>query len=352
MNAFMGSNNETLNLFADLNQISIRLVLRSEFDRYKSVLEKEHYLGCPAFIGHSLHYVAVHNNNWVALLSFSAAALKCKSRDGWIGWCPPYQWQRLHLIANNTRFLILPSGLRKNLASKVLSLCLKRISQDWLEHFGHPLLMVETFVDPDRFKGTCYLANGWLNLGQTKGFQKINRTYVKHDHPKLVFVKLLHRRARQILRFPILDEFFKNGVAKMTLNKKQVKSLFECIKKVKDPRSLLGLRHHMLPLMAVCVCAVLCGAAGYSSIADWAKNLTKTMRKKLRLRKEGKEYIVPSESTIRRFLMNLEPNQLNSVLNSWTQSMTDEKDIAIDGKTMRGTSKKKGTNPRFRCHDT
>ncbi len=81
MNVFMGSNNETLNLFADLNQISIRLVSRSESDRYKSVLEKKHYLGCPVFIRHSLHYVAVRNNNWAALLSFSAAAIKCKSRD-------------------------------------------------------------------------------------------------------------------------------------------------------------------------------------------------------------------------------------------------------------------------------
>jgi len=93
-------------------------------------------------------YVAHHDNRWLALLGWGAAALKCKARDQWIGWTQALKLQRLALVANNSRFLILPDVNVPNLASRVLALNLKRLSDDWLETHGHPIYLAETFVDP------------------------------------------------------------------------------------------------------------------------------------------------------------------------------------------------------------
>ena len=119
-------------------------------------MQAHHYLGSLAKIGENLWYVATHLDEWVALLSFSPAELKCGARDRWIGWNFRHQYSRLNLLTNNSRFLILPEWHYQNLASKTLSLCLKRLSGDWQTYFGHPLLLVETFVDPARFLGTLY----------------------------------------------------------------------------------------------------------------------------------------------------------------------------------------------------
>jgi hypothetical protein len=102
-------------------------------------MQAYHYLGSLAKIGETLWYVATYLGEWVALLSFSSAALKCGARDRWIGWNFRHQYSRLNLLTNNSRFLILPAWHYPNLASKTLSLCLKRLSVDWLAHFGHPL---------------------------------------------------------------------------------------------------------------------------------------------------------------------------------------------------------------------
>lgn len=326
----------------NLSLIEVRPIIADEVEQYKVLLSKYHYLGCPAFIGETIRYVAIFQDRWVALLSFSSAALKISTRDRWIGWQTCFKWQRLHLVANNTRFLILPGCSIKNLASKVLSKCLKRLPKDWQRNFNHPLLMVETFVDPSRFVGTSYLASGWCELGQTKGFRKSNQQYIEHGQPKKVFVKSLHPKAREILRHPVLCEPYRKGVSRMELNDKQIKSLFDCIDHIEDPRSFQGLRHHKPPLIAICLCATLCGAKGFAAIYDWAMNLTKTMKRRLRLKYCQGDYTVPSKSTIRRFLIVIDPEELNSVLSSWIQKLENlNSPIAIDGKTMRGTSKKK-----------
>jgi hypothetical protein len=113
--------------------------------------------------------VAEWQGSWVALVGWCAAALKCAARDRWIGWPEVLQRQRLGLIANNARFLILPGPRVANLASRVLGLglTLKRLSWDWQQVHGHPVFLAESFIDPQRFAGTCYRAAGWLQVGQT-----------------------------------------------------------------------------------------------------------------------------------------------------------------------------------------
>lgn len=182
----------------------VRPVRCEERVRWQQLMDTHHYLGFRPIVGQSLWYVATCEDQWVALLSWGAAALKCGPRDAWIGWTPSLKWRRLHLIANNVRFLILPAWHYLNLASQVLALNLKRLSPDWERYYGHPILLAETFVDAARFRGTCYRAAGWQALGPTRGFAKRGKGYVTHGQPKLVLVRALHPQARHHLRAPFL----------------------------------------------------------------------------------------------------------------------------------------------------
>ena len=148
-----------------LSELQLRPVERSEETRYQDQMARNHYLGDLAKIGETLWYVATWREQWVAQLSLSAAALKCGVRDRWIGWDFRSQYGRLKLIANNSRFLILPEWHRPNIGSRVLSLTERRVVADWPARFGHPLLLLETFVDPRRFHGGVYRAANWIELG-------------------------------------------------------------------------------------------------------------------------------------------------------------------------------------------
>ena len=325
----------------DLGQVVVRPIVRDEKDAFTTLLDRHHYLGAAPLIGPSIQYLACVQDRWLALLVFAAAALKSRPRDHWIGWSPCFQWQRLHLLANNTRFLILPGCSQKNLASKVLSLCTKRIAADWQRRHGYPLLLLETFVDPARFHGTCYRAAGWQELGLTRGFRKSNTQYVQHDSPKRLLVRSLHPQARTILARPMLAQPYQKGDApQMRLNTKQTDSLLTSVVRLTDPRSLQGQRHTRRALTAIMFCATLCGARGYEAISDWAKHLSQTMRKRLGCTKRGGQYIIPSRSTLYRFITAVDPCEVDTLLGRWLATFGGEdQGIAIDGKTMRGTSK-------------
>ena len=223
----------------DLKQISVRPVLESEEPRYRELMQQHHYLGDLAKIGHTLWYVATYEQQWVALVSFSASALKCAARDRWIGWDYRHQYGRLKLIANNSRFLILPEWHLANLGSKVLALCQRRIMADWLVHFKQPLLLLETFVDPSRFSGTVYRAANWSCLGQTQGSRRIQGGYSARDgSPKLVFVFALQPDAKSQLSRPLIAAALRQECPKIMLSVQHMSALpsyFKDIHMVKIP---------------------------------------------------------------------------------------------------------------------
>ena len=158
-----------------------------------------HYLGLPKLVGERLKYLAYMDGQVVACLSFASAAWKVKHRDQFIGWDEPTKRKNLHLITNNTRLLI-PSWIRvKYLASKVLSLTLRRLSSDWQHRYGHRVYLAETFVDISRFKGTCYRAANWQCVGQTRGSAKKGNEYRYHGQPKAIYLYPLHRHFRRYL---------------------------------------------------------------------------------------------------------------------------------------------------------
>ena len=143
----------------NLQEIVVRPVRPFEETHYQEQMQRHHYLGALPKIGETLWYLASWHDNWIALLSFSTPAWKCAARDHWIGWNFRHQYDRLHLLTNNSRFLILPDYHIPNLASRILSLCQKRLPGDWEHSFGHPIVLLETFVDPQRFYGTLYKAS-------------------------------------------------------------------------------------------------------------------------------------------------------------------------------------------------
>jgi len=142
--------------------------------------------------GHGVRHVATGpDGEWLALLGWCAGAFKVKARDAWIGWAPEQQFRRLRLIANNCRFLVLPRGRRPNLASRALALSARRLSADMEARFGHPVLLAETFVDPSRFRGVCYRAAGWEEVGATRGYARSGGGWVAHGEPKTVWLRPL-----------------------------------------------------------------------------------------------------------------------------------------------------------------
>jgi len=158
-----------------------------------------HYLGLPKLVGEHLRYLVTINGQVVACLSWASAAWKVKARDQFIGWDETTKRRNLHLIANNTRFLI-PDWVRvKHLASRVLALNLRRLNADWQRIYGHPIYLAETFVDISRFEGTCYRAANWLCVGQTKGSAKKGNAYRYHGQPKALYLYPLHRHFRRYL---------------------------------------------------------------------------------------------------------------------------------------------------------
>jgi SRSO17 transposase len=155
-----------------------------------------HYLGCQKLLGHRLKYLALLTGRPVAALAFSAPARVLRVRDQWIGWSAAQRQAHLDRVVNNSRFLILPWVAVQNLASHVLAHALARLPQDWAARFGTRPWLVETFVDPARFRGTCYRAANWQRLGPTFGSGKQGPGYVYHGVVKEVYVYVLAPRFR------------------------------------------------------------------------------------------------------------------------------------------------------------
>jgi hypothetical protein len=179
-----------------LDEVVVRLVVgQAQRRRHDGLLERDHYLHNDKAIGRVLRYVAEYRGQWVAVLTFCSAALHLKPRDRFLHWSARQAKERRHLIAQNSRFLVLPAtGRWPNLASRVLKLACARLAQDWQEQFGHPVRLVETFVDPRRFRGTCYRAANWQALGATRGFARRGQDYYTDtEHPKELWVYPLDR---------------------------------------------------------------------------------------------------------------------------------------------------------------
>lgn len=357
-----------------LDRITIRLLADGERPCYTQYMTEHHYLKSDNLVGEQLRYVVEAEGHWVALLSWSAASYHLAHRDQWIGWTTEQRRRRLSLLANNSRFLILPGVDCPNLASKSLGLCLARLSADWRQTYGHPILVVESFVDSQLFRGTSYKAQGWTLLGHTKGFERTQQDYyTEHGRPKQLWVKELapteaYQRGPQAcetLRSTSLPADLQavedKVIPQPTMTCKQMGTLWEMCREIPDWRKRKGRDYNLASIIAMMVLAALCGVVrGQRDLAAFAEKLTQAQLRNLRsYRNPRGTYDAPKESTFQRILAKLDPDAFEKVLLRWEAAQTaaaattktpEEKQeshgheppqkldiIAIDGKCQRGS---------------
>jgi len=176
-----------------------RVRSREESAYWNSLIDEYHYLGYKPLPGAQVRYLIRWDGGDLGAIGFSAAAWKVGVRDRWIGWDALSREKGLRMIVNNARFLVMPNIRVKNLASRVLSLCARRIRVDFLETYKYEPVLLETFVEKGRYSGVCYRAANWLYLGDTKGRGKLDRHHRQGVPVKTVFVYPLVRDFRRSL---------------------------------------------------------------------------------------------------------------------------------------------------------
>jgi hypothetical protein len=183
-----------------LGGIEIQSVRRTADEPlFNSLMEQHHYLGYQQPVGEHLKYVVWAQQRPVACLAWSSSPRHLGARDRYIGWSQLARQRNISRIADNTRYLILPWVKVPHLASHILGRMAARISADWETLYAHPIYLLETFVDPERFRGTCYLAANWKVLGETTGRGKADLTHRPNRSIKQVLALPLHRKFRERL---------------------------------------------------------------------------------------------------------------------------------------------------------
>jgi hypothetical protein len=334
-----------------LKRIRLRLLEpeeRAEFDRR---VELDHYLHQPVLYGPALRYVAELDGQWVALLAFGVAAFHLKARDRWIGWSPRQRARRLGFVVNNARFLVLPDrGKLPNLASCVLGHALRRLSDDWLEAHGQPVLAVESFVDETRYRGTCYKACGFTAIGATAGFARSTRDfYTEHGHPKQLFVRELHPRGRALLRQARLPEALAPHEASVAgpcpLQAPALGELYQRFRQLADPRRGHGLLHRQSYILATAAVCTLMGAGGFRDLEAVSSRFTTRQLKALGCRPDPHGRLrSPSDSTFRRVINACDVRTFVQLVGRWLleQEVGAIARLALDGKTLRGSGRRDG----------
>jgi hypothetical protein len=335
-----------------LNQVSVRLLAEGEREPFDALLEREHYLHSARVGGPSVRYVAEVAGQWVALLVFSGPAPHTKAREVKIGWTPRQRARRLGWVVNNSRFLVLPARQRyPNLASRVLALCLKRLTADWQDQWGHPVVLVESYVDESQYRGTCYRACGFQAVGLTAGYGRSSRDYYEeHGQPKQLYLRELRPRALALLRQgrlpPDLVAYEEKVSGPCPLRATQLGSLLEVFEYPKDPRRGHGLRHRQAFVLACATVALLLGAGGYEAFEDECAKLTQRQLRALGCRPDPKtgRYRAPSDSTFFRVLNGMDAAEFDLRVGQWmmAQEISILQGLAVDGKCLRGSARTDG----------
>ena len=332
-----------------LKRVTVRPINgASEIMQYQALMEQHHYLGWCTPVGARILYVAEVDGEWVALITWAAAALKVGARDRWLGCRLHTNPEKLRCIVNNTRFLVLPHARRPHLASRVLGLSCKRLCSDWIARYGHRVLIAETFVDP-RFSGTCYRAAGWHNLGLTRGWKRSSQGYSEHGIAKSVWVKELCHDARSLFLAPYALSCFTPGgnMPTIDINALPIGTLMELIgKKLSDPRQAIGKRFRLDSVVTLIVLGNLCGFPCIAHIAEWATKLSREVRTKLKLK--GPK--VPSHTTLHRVSKMVDVNEFLDAARAFQRKNSGRLTgvgVAIDGKTIRGAKDDTGKAPHI-----
>lgn len=335
---------------AVLKSLRIERVGQEQKGHWNRLVRKHHYLKSSDLVGEQLRYaVTDRDGQWLALLGWSAPALHLKARDQSIEWTGEQRERRLHLLAQNSRFVILADREQlPNLASRAMSLCLARLSEDWLKVYQHPIVMVESFVDRQLFRGTAYKASGWQALGYSSGFKRVAEDfYERHDRPKELWVRALDARAWQWLRARQLPEslarYEKPTPPACVVATESMRSLFERFDQIPDWRQPIGKRHRIATVLALVALACLSGAGqGYRAVSRFAQRLHQAQRRALRcwINPNTLQTQVPSEAVFQRVLAQVPRLEIERIAVAWQHDVLGpaplSEAVVIDGKEIRG----------------
>ena len=330
-----------------LAEVQIQLLATAKTrGRSRRLLAKHHYLGDVRAVGEQLFYaVTAMDGDWLGVLVFCAASRRLRARDQWIGWTEEQRRRRLPLVVNNCRFLLLPHKTFPNLGSRSLRLTLDRLSADWQARYGHPVVLVETFVDPEQFCGTVYSANGWQELGLTDGFGRVRRDfYTQHNKPKRLLARELGRNARRSLAAdklkPSLAPVEAKTCPRSTQSPAQILSLVQYLKSLPDYRKHFGF-YPLWSLVAICVLAHWCGAPrGQKDLAKFARGLSQAQRRALGIRQQNDQsYPAPSQPTFCPLMEHIDDDALEKIFLRVQEQIRGpapaEELIVLDGKEPR-----------------
>ena len=344
-----------------LDHLQVRLVTSAKDKaRCDKLIGEHHYLKDATLVGEQLRYVATYKGQWLALATWSGAAFHLKDRDGFIGWDFEQCRRRRPLLANNSRLLVLPQCHYPNLISRFMKLMLGRLSADWLEHWGHPLAMVETFVDPQLFQGTAYKVSGWSHLGKTAGWKRDAADfYTKHDAPKQIWVRELVKNARVKLRAQQLPPEWAmvedQAQPRCQQTVKEIRSLRESLRRdLPEFRRAQALGYPIAGMVCLIVMAMASGVRqGPDDLEKYADTLSHPQLRALGFRRDRRtgRHRSPKKTTFTRVLAGVDAQVLERLLLEWQQRLTgsvQDSLVIVDGKKMRhgGVEMVNATNGR------
>jgi len=330
-----------------LSHVTVRPV-KSEIEklRWNELICQHHYLHNANLCGRQIRYVAECRGKCVALLSFGTSSWHLAGRDDWIGWNEHQRLSRLNFVLQNSRFLLLPGVRTPSLASKVLSLCQKRLNRDWQERYDQPILVLETFVD-QCYPGACYRADNWKRLGQTRGFSRGGASfYRKNDTPKTLWVKELRRGAAKILSSLKLPVDLVPFERKLEVDEqtrmftcKTLESLYDVFNALSDSRRRAGRRHSLASCLSLVACGFLIGCEGLGECANFGRELKPAQMRALNMYQDRNgNYRSPCHNTLWRIFSLIEPLEFERLIGEWYNSGVQRpKALAMDGKTLRGS---------------
>lgn len=328
--------------------MTVKLLVRpQDLQKCDQILIEGHYLHSAKLVGEQLRYAVTWKGQWLAVASWSAAALHIKPRDRFIGWSEEQRRQRLPLVVNNSRLYVLPECHYPNLVSRFMKLMLARLSSDWESNWGHPLALAESFVDPDEYRGTAYKVSGWSQLGPTRGWKRSAVDfYEKHGRPKQLWVRELVKKACVKLRAAQLPAQWAQVLPKVqprcTAKAGEIASLMERLRKdLPEFRRKQSLAYPIAGMLALIAMAVLSGLTkGYEDLADYAATLSQGQLRALKFRLDAHTRRVrcPQRTSFQRVLTGVNAEILQRVLLLWQEQVlgpVQDHLVVLDGKKIR-----------------
>ena len=326
--------------------VCVRVASPAEHAWFDQQLSAHHYLGAGRSVGDYLRQIVEVHGQAAALLVWGPACYALKDRDLWIGWSANHRVERLKLIVQNRRFLVLAAkGASPNLASQTMGAALRALPAQWRERFGYRPLLAESFTDPEAYSGTCYKASNWQPVGLSAGYSRHRADfYVANDSPKKLWLYPLDAQARQHLKAVEVPADSEAGVIAppsgvIPVLNNQMLSLLEVLRKAPDPRGK-NTRLRIGPVLAIVAMALLAGRRDIAEIARFAQSLSQAQRRQLCLpRKTGTKafWQVPTYSVFYQVVTRMDPEAFTALLAGWLRQQAGDlpQALALDGKMIR-----------------